>query len=76
MQSRFESGFKVALHDKDLGICQAMARELDAAMPLVEMTRLHYRRLMQAGHGDEDISALYREKRKLFLEDGARLRRP
>jgi len=35
-------------------------------MPLVEMTLIHYRRLMEAGFGDEDISALYREKRRLF----------
>ena len=47
-------------------ICQQMASELDVAMPLVEMTLVHYRRLMESGHGDEDISALFREKRKLF----------
>jgi len=32
----------------------------------VEMTLKHYERLMAAGHGDEDISALYRDKRQLF----------
>ena len=30
------------------------------------MTLIHYRRLMQAGYSDEDISALLREKRALF----------
>ena len=65
-QGRFEPGFRVALHHKDLVICQQMASEFDVAMPLVEMTLVHYRRLMETGHGDEDISALFREKRKLF----------
>jgi 3-hydroxyisobutyrate dehydrogenase len=32
------------------------------------MTLIHYRRLMQAGFGDEDISALFREKRGLFAQ--------
>jgi 3-hydroxyisobutyrate dehydrogenase len=35
---------------------------------MVEMTLVHYERLMNDGHGDEDISALYRLKRKLFGE--------
>jgi hypothetical protein len=37
------------------------------------MTLVHYRRLTQAGFGEEDISALFREKRALF-ERGARER--
>jgi 3-hydroxyisobutyrate dehydrogenase len=65
-QGRFEPGFRVALHHKDLAICRQMAAEFDVAMPLVEMTLIHYRRLMEAGFGDEDISALFREKRRLF----------
>jgi 3-hydroxyisobutyrate dehydrogenase len=35
---------------------------------MVEMTLVHYERLMREGHGDEDISALYRLKRGLFGE--------
>ena len=38
-------------------------------LPIVEMTLVHYERLMAEGHGDEDISALYRLKRPLFGED-------
>jgi len=67
-QGKFDPGFRVALHHKDLAICQAMAAELGVSMPVVEMTLIHYRRLMQAGHGDEDISALFREKRGLFTK--------
>ncbi len=64
----YDPGFRVALHHKDLAICQQMASEFDVAMPLVEMTLVHYRRLMEAGYGDEDISALYREKQRLFAK--------
>jgi 3-hydroxyisobutyrate dehydrogenase len=32
------------------------------------MTLHHYQRLLQAGHGEEDISALYRLKRELFAQ--------
>ena len=62
----FAPGFKVGLHHKDLLICKAIAECHGVALPVVEMTLVHYRRLMQAGYGDEDISALFREKRKLF----------
>ena len=40
------------------------------ALPVVEMTLIHYRRLMEAGFADEDISALFREKRRLFDNNG------
>ncbi len=61
----YEPGFKLALHHKDLSICQAMTRSIsDNALPLVEMTLVHYQRLMDEGYGDEDISALFRLKQK------------
>ena len=43
-----------------------MAAEMDAQLPIVEMTLVHYQRLMEQGHGDEDISALFRQKKTLF----------
>ena len=43
-----------------------MAQEFGVALPVVEMTLIHYRRLMEAGFGDEDISALSRHKSALF----------
>jgi 3-hydroxyisobutyrate dehydrogenase len=59
----FATGFKVALHLKDLAIAQAMAQANPAAaIPIIEMTIHHYEELMAAGYGDEDISALYRIK--------------
>jgi 3-hydroxyisobutyrate dehydrogenase len=62
-QGSFKPGFKLGLHHKDLGICLAMAERLGIPLPLADTTRAHYERLMAAGHGDEDISALYRLKR-------------
>jgi 3-hydroxyisobutyrate dehydrogenase len=62
----FDPGFRVALHHKDLKICQAMLGSDHVQLPMVEMTLVHYERLMATGHGDEDISALYRLKRSLF----------
>jgi 3-hydroxyisobutyrate dehydrogenase len=66
VQGRFPLGFKVALHQKDLGIVQAMAAAREARLPVVEMTRIHYDRLIEQGFGEEDISALFRLKRDMF----------
>ena len=64
----FKPGFKVALHPQDLAICRQMAEAHNVALPVVEMTLHHYQRLMSDGHGDEDISALYRLKREMFAK--------
>ncbi|HEY1991821.1 MAG TPA: NAD-binding protein, partial [Gammaproteobacteria bacterium] len=66
LRMSFPLGFKVSLHDKDLHIVQQMAGAQGVQLPVVEMTRIHYRRLMEAGHGDEDISSLFRLKQGLF----------
>jgi 3-hydroxyisobutyrate dehydrogenase len=60
----FAPGFKLALHHKDLKICQAMAEHTGTAVPLTDMTVQAYGQLMADGFGDEDISALYRLKRE------------
>jgi len=60
----YTPGFKLALHHKDLGICQAMLENAcDASLPMIEMTLIHYQRLMDEGYGNEDISALFRLKK-------------
>jgi len=38
----------------------------DMLRPVLEMTCLHYERLIKEGYADEDISALYRLKQQLF----------
>jgi 3-hydroxyisobutyrate dehydrogenase len=62
----FDPGFRLALHHKDLKICQAMAAADHVQLPMIEMTLVHYERLIEQGYGDEDISALYRLKKPLF----------
>ena len=64
----FKPGFKVALHDKDLMICQRMAKENGAELPVIENTRRDYRQLLELGYAEEDISSLYRLKSKLFQD--------
>jgi 3-hydroxyisobutyrate dehydrogenase len=63
-QGTFAPGFKLALHHKDLKICQAMAAQIGVATPLTDMTVAAYEQLMARGYGDEDISALYRLKKQ------------
>jgi 3-hydroxyisobutyrate dehydrogenase len=63
-QGEFGTGFKLALHHKDLKIAEQMAAQSDVSVPLAVQTRIDYEQLMANGFGDEDISALYRLKRK------------
>ena len=62
-QGTFTPGFKLALHHKDLKICQTMAAQIGVSIPLADMTVVDYEQLMEEGYGDEDISALYRLKK-------------
>jgi len=59
----FAPGFKLALHHKDLKICQRMAAQTGALSTIIDMTLNDYEQLMAQGYGDEDISALYRLKK-------------
>lgn len=61
----YDVGFKVNLHHKDLEICRKMAgQQPGTKIPLVEQTIFDYEILMEQGYGDEDISSLYRLRRK------------
>ncbi len=68
---KYPLGFKVSLHNKDLEICREMAARHGASLPIVEMTRVHYRRLMDSGHAESDISSLYTLKQQLFENKAA-----
>jgi 3-hydroxyisobutyrate dehydrogenase len=72
LRDSYPPGFRVRLHDKDLKICRAMAARHGVQLPLIEMTLVHYRRLIEQGHGDEDISTLFRLKDALFTAAQAR----
>ena len=65
-RGEYPPGFRVRLHDKDLKICRAMARAAGAELPVVEEVLADYAALIAAGHGDEDVSAIFRLKAALF----------
>jgi 3-hydroxyisobutyrate dehydrogenase len=74
VRDAFPAGFRVRLHAKDLRICHDMAARLGVALPVVETTLEQYRELIEKGHGEEDISVLFRLKDALFAaaaQDGA-----
>lgn len=66
LRDAYPPGFRVRLHEKDLQICRAMAARHGVQLPIIEMTLIHYKRLIEQGHGDEDISTLFRLKDALF----------
>jgi 3-hydroxyisobutyrate dehydrogenase len=66
ISGQYPPGFKLALHLKDLYICQRMARALGGTLPVTEATIAPYEELVRQGHGEEDISTLYRLNRTLF----------
>ena len=68
LSGKFEPGFKLDLHHKDLSICQTMVSSIsENALPIIEMTQIHYKKLIEQGYGDDDISALFRLKQKSFI---------
>jgi 3-hydroxyisobutyrate dehydrogenase len=66
VRGAYPPGFRVRLHAKDLRICHDMAARHGVQLPVVEMTLLHYKRLIEQGHGDEDISTIFRLKDAMF----------
>jgi len=62
----YPPGFRIRLHQKDLNICRQMARAKGAELPVVEAALHEYAQLIAAGHGDEDIAAIFRLKAALF----------
>jgi len=65
-RGEYPAGFRVRLHDKDLRICRDMAARHGATLPVVEATLADYARLLADGHGEEDISTIFRLKTPLF----------
>jgi 3-hydroxyisobutyrate dehydrogenase len=66
VRGSFPAGFRIALHAKDLRICRDMAAACGVSLPVVEDVLREYEELIRRGHGDEDISAIYRLKQELF----------
>ncbi|MBS0614768.1 MAG: NAD(P)-dependent oxidoreductase [Proteobacteria bacterium] len=65
-KQEYPAGFRVRLHAKDLRICHDMAAAHSATLPAVESTLKLYDELIAQGHGDEDISAVFRLTSTLF----------
>jgi 3-hydroxyisobutyrate dehydrogenase len=63
LDNSFDVGFKLSLLLKDLLICQGLAQDLDISLPTVEAAIRDYRKLVELGDGDHDISGLIRLKR-------------
>jgi 3-hydroxyisobutyrate dehydrogenase len=70
VREAYPAGFRVRLHEKDLGICKDMAARHGVQLPVVETTLEHYRQLVAQGYGDEDISTIFRLKDALFAPQG------
>jgi 3-hydroxyisobutyrate dehydrogenase len=66
VRGTYPAGFRVRLHEKDLNICREMAARHGVELSVVEATLAQYRTLVEQGHGDEDISTLFRLKDALF----------
>jgi predicted CoA-binding protein len=66
VRGSFPAGFRVRLHEKDLRICRDMAAASGVALPVVDDVLREYAELIRRGHGDEDISSIYRLKQELF----------
>ena len=63
LAGKFTPGFKIGLHHKDLMICSSMLKNVtDNSLSMLAATLDDYQRLMDGGHADEDISALFRLK--------------
>jgi 3-hydroxyisobutyrate dehydrogenase len=74
IRGAFPAGFRVRLHEKDLRICRDMAAASGVSLPVVDDMLREYAELIRRGHGDEDISAVYRLKWELF--ENASFRNP
>jgi 3-hydroxyisobutyrate dehydrogenase len=72
IRDAYPPGFRVRLHEKDLRICRDMAARHGVELPVVEATLDAYRRLVEQGHGDEDISTIFRLKDAMFAAGGGR----
>jgi 3-hydroxyisobutyrate dehydrogenase len=65
LAGKFTPGFKIGLHHKDLMICKSMLENVAAtSLPMLATTLDDYQHLMDEGHAEEDISALFRLKRE------------
>jgi 3-hydroxyisobutyrate dehydrogenase len=58
VEDRYEPGFRLALHRKDLAIALELARSLGLRLPVATVTAGVEDGLLTAGRGDEDMSVV------------------
>jgi 2-hydroxy-3-oxopropionate reductase len=71
LTGRFDPGFRVRLHLKDLKNALELAREIDVALPAAALVEQHMRSMAAVGHADYDHSGLV-----TVLQDMAAFRLP
>ena len=64
LRDEFKVGFRLALLHKDLKIVRQLALDAGTDRSVIEKSLADYAVLLAQGHGDDDISALIRLKRK------------
>jgi 3-hydroxyisobutyrate dehydrogenase len=64
LRSEFSGGFKLSLLHKDLNIVRGLAQAAGTDSSIIEKSLADYAQLIAQGHGDEEISALIRLKRR------------
>ncbi len=69
LQHNFQPGFKIALHEKDLGIALAAGREYGVPLPVTAIVDQMLQILKLRGQGEQDHSALLK-----LIEDWAQHR--
>ncbi len=67
-EDHYPLGFRVALHRKDLGIAIELAKELGVPVPAATLVAQLEDALIAAGRGDEDLSALAGQLRRMADE--------
>lgn len=65
IDDEYPLGFRLTLHRKDLGIALEMAGETGVMLPVAMLVAALEDRLLDGGHGDEDMSVLARAIREL-----------
>lgn len=60
LDGHFPLGFRLALHRKDLAIALATAAKAGMELPVSRLVAAMEDELLEAGHGDDDVSALAR----------------
>ena len=59
MEGNYDPGFKTALHAKDMGIVETIAKELGLVLPVTTLGTDLLRQTADAGYADQDSSAMY-----------------